>query len=147
MPGARLLTFGHAPVAAGMTTRVMALPLGQGHILDGKASLGHTRGNLAGVTRAELQARIKRGELPSFDGTVGVDDLLGLYPATRLTDDRALERLERIKAAALGRDIASRSLPEPRVLAERLSVLGQHWRAPGSRPSTMPEYWRIWSPT
>jgi CDP-4-dehydro-6-deoxyglucose reductase, E3 len=81
--------------------------------------------HLAGVTRAELQARIKRGELPSFDGTIGVDDLLGLYPAARLTDDRAMERLERIKAAALGRDIASRSLPEPRVLAERLSVLGQ----------------------
>jgi CDP-4-dehydro-6-deoxyglucose reductase, E3 len=80
---------------------------------------------LANVTRAELQARIKRGELPSFDGTVGVDDLLALYPATRLTDDRAMERLERIKAAALGKDVASRSLPEPRVLAERLSLLGQ----------------------
>jgi CDP-4-dehydro-6-deoxyglucose reductase, E3 len=80
---------------------------------------------LAGVTRAELQSRIKRGDLPSFDGTIGVEDLMALYPATRLTDDRQLERVEQIKADALGKDIAGRSLPEPRVLARRLSILGQ----------------------
>ena len=79
---------------------------------------------LAGVTRAELQFRIKQGDLPSFDGTVGVGDLLNLYPATRMSDDRTLEKLEKIKAAALGKDIANRSLPDPRVLAERLARLG-----------------------
>lgn len=79
---------------------------------------------LAGVTRAELQFRIKHGELPSFDGMVGVDDLLNLYPATRMSDDRTLEKLDKIKAAALGKDIASRSLPDPQVLAERLARLG-----------------------
>ncbi|AGA34527.1 2-polyprenylphenol hydroxylase and related flavodoxin oxidoreductases / CDP-6-deoxy-delta-3,4-glucoseen reductase-like protein [Thioalkalivibrio nitratireducens DSM 14787] len=79
---------------------------------------------LAGVTRGELQTRIKCGDLPSFDGTVRVDDLLSLYPGTRLEDERTLERVDRIKAAALGRDVAGRSLPEPQVLAERLAILG-----------------------
>jgi CDP-4-dehydro-6-deoxyglucose reductase, E3 len=79
---------------------------------------------LAGVTRAELQSLIKRGQLSSFDGLVDVDDLLGLYPETRLVDDRALERVEQIKAEALGKDIAGRSLPDPQVLAQRLARLG-----------------------
>lgn len=79
---------------------------------------------LAGVTRAELQSRIKDGQLPSFDGRVEIDDLLRLYPETRLQDERSLERVEQIKAAALGKDIASRSLPDPQVLAQRLARLG-----------------------
>ncbi|WP_018233850.1 2Fe-2S iron-sulfur cluster-binding protein [Thioalkalivibrio thiocyanodenitrificans] len=81
----------------------------------------------AGVTRGELQARIKSGDLPSFDGMVKVEDLLGLYPATRLEDERTLERLDRIKDAALGKDIARRSLPEPEVLARRLAALGHRY--------------------
>lgn len=79
---------------------------------------------LAGVTRAELQALIKSGRLPSFDGLVEVDALLKLYPGTRIEDERALERVERIKAEALGKDIAGRSLPDPQVLAQRLARLG-----------------------
>jgi CDP-4-dehydro-6-deoxyglucose reductase, E3 len=81
----------------------------------------------AGVTRGELRAHIKAGELPSFDGMVRVEDLLALYPATRLEDERTLERLDRIKAAALGKDVARRSLPEPEVLARRLAALGQRY--------------------
>lgn len=79
---------------------------------------------LVGVTRAELQARIKCGALASFDGLVQVSDLLALYPATRLAEERTLERLDRIKAEALGRNVAGRSLPDPQVLAQRLGVLG-----------------------
>jgi CDP-4-dehydro-6-deoxyglucose reductase, E3 len=82
---------------------------------------------LAGVTRGELQSRIKSGHLPSFDGFVRVDDLLQLYPETKLEDNRTLERLERIKAAALGKDVASRTLPDPQVLAQRLAGLGQRF--------------------
>jgi CDP-4-dehydro-6-deoxyglucose reductase len=82
---------------------------------------------LAGVTRGELQSRIKSGDLPSFDGFVRVDDLLQLYPETKLEDNRTLERLERIKAAALGKDVAGRTLPEPQVLAQRLAALGQRF--------------------
>jgi CDP-4-dehydro-6-deoxyglucose reductase, E3 len=81
----------------------------------------------AGVTRGELQARIKSGDLPSFDGMVRVADLLELYPSARLEDERTLERLDRIKAAALGKDIARRSLPEPEVLARRLAALGHRF--------------------
>lgn len=79
---------------------------------------------LAGVPRAELQARIRRGELEAFDGTVRADELLRLYPEVRLQDERMLERIEEIKAQALGRDIAARSLPDPKILARRLSLLG-----------------------
>ena len=79
---------------------------------------------LAGVTRAELQSLIKGGQLASFDGLVEVDDLLRLYPETRLADERTLERVEQIKAEALGKDIAGRSLPDPQVLAQRLARLG-----------------------
>lgn len=78
---------------------------------------------LAGVTRAELQSLIKSGRLASFDGLVEVDALLRLYPETQIEDERALERVERIKAEALGKDIAGRSLPEPQVLAQRLARL------------------------
>lgn len=79
---------------------------------------------LVGVTRAELQARIKCGALASFDGLVQVGELLELYPATRFEEERTLERLDRIKAEALGRNVAGRSLPDPQVLAQRLGVLG-----------------------
>jgi CDP-4-dehydro-6-deoxyglucose reductase len=82
---------------------------------------------LVGVTRGELQSRIKSGHLPSFDGFVRVDDLLQLYPEARLEDNRTLERLERIKAAALGKDVASRTLPDPQVLAQRLASLGHRF--------------------
>lgn len=82
---------------------------------------------LAGVTRGELQSRIKSGHLPSFDGFVRVEDLLRLYPETRLEDNRTLERLERLKAEALGKDVASRTLPDPQVLAQRLAALGHRF--------------------
>jgi CDP-4-dehydro-6-deoxyglucose reductase len=80
---------------------------------------------LAGVRRAELQARIQRGELPAFDGTILAADLLALYPAITLEDERVLERIAEIKAAAVGRDLSVRTLPDPQILARRLSLLGE----------------------
>lgn len=81
---------------------------------------------LAGVTRAELQRRIRRGEIDTFEGSVAVSDLLRAFPAVSLTDDAALERVERIKSDALpkteGHDAA---LPEPQVLVARLRAMSK----------------------
>ncbi|MFB1487086.1 MULTISPECIES: 2Fe-2S iron-sulfur cluster-binding protein [unclassified Thiocapsa] len=81
---------------------------------------------LAGVTRAELQRRIRRGEIATFEGSVAVSDLLRAFPAVSLTDDAALERVERIKNDALpkteGHDSA---LPSPQVLVSRLRAMSQ----------------------
>ena len=81
---------------------------------------------LAGVTRAELQRRIRRGEIATFEGSVAVSDLLRAFPSVSLTDDAALERVERIKSDALpkteGHDAA---LPSPQVLVTRLRAMSQ----------------------
>jgi CDP-4-dehydro-6-deoxyglucose reductase len=81
---------------------------------------------LAGVTRSELQRRIRRGEIATFEGSVAVSDLLRAFPAVSLADDAALERVERIKSNALpkteGHDAA---LPEPQVLVARLRAMSK----------------------
>ncbi|HSO81253.1 MAG TPA: ferredoxin, partial [Thiocapsa sp.] len=81
---------------------------------------------LAGVTRAELQRRIRRGEIATFEGSVAVGDLLRAFPAVSLADDAALERVERIKSDALpkteGHDAA---LPSPQVLVARLRAMSK----------------------
>jgi CDP-4-dehydro-6-deoxyglucose reductase, E3 len=81
---------------------------------------------LAGVTRAELQRRIRRGEIATFEGSVAVSDLLRAFPAVSLADDAALERVERIKSDALpkteGHDT---TLPSPQVLVARLRAMSK----------------------
>ena len=56
---------------------------------------------LAGVTRSELQKRIRRGEITTFEGEIEVSDLLRVYPEVSLEQSGDLERVERIKANAL----------------------------------------------
>jgi CDP-4-dehydro-6-deoxyglucose reductase len=81
---------------------------------------------LAGVTRAELQRRIRRGEIETFEGTVAVEDLLRVYPAVSLTNDDALERVERIKRDALPKlDSGETVLPSPQVFLSRLRGLSK----------------------
>jgi CDP-4-dehydro-6-deoxyglucose reductase, E3 len=81
---------------------------------------------LAGVTRAELQRRIRRGDIETFEGSVAVQDLLRLYPAVSLSNDEALERVERIKAEALPKSYdADAVLPSPQVLVSRLKTLSE----------------------
>jgi CDP-4-dehydro-6-deoxyglucose reductase, E3 len=80
---------------------------------------------LADVTRAELQRRIRRGELTTFEGQIAVSDLLRVYPSVSLEpNDAALERVERIKAEAVPRTHALETrLPSPQVLVSRLRSL------------------------
>ena len=80
---------------------------------------------LVGVTRGALQKKIKNGELPTFEGMVTTDDLLHVYPQTRLEDNSLLESLMHIKEVAFARRIRERILPDPEVLVVRLSELGR----------------------
>ncbi len=81
---------------------------------------------LAGVTRSELQKRIRRGELATFEGAIAASDLLRLYPEVSLEDSGDLERVERIKAAAVPRTHQDETaLPSPRVLIARLKSLSE----------------------
>lgn len=79
---------------------------------------------LAGVTRAELQRRIRRGEIPTFEGSVAVTDLLRAFPSMSLEDDAALERVERIKREALPKtESRDTELPSPQLLVARLRAM------------------------
>jgi CDP-4-dehydro-6-deoxyglucose reductase len=79
---------------------------------------------LANVSRAELQRRIRCGEIATFEGQVAASDLLRLYPRVSLDQDEAIERVERIKAAAVPRQHEIDAvLPSPEVLVSRLRAL------------------------
>ncbi len=80
---------------------------------------------LVGVRRGALQARIKNGELATFEGMVSVEDLLRAYPQARLEDNSVLERLEGIKEAAFARRLRERVLPSPEVLLARLAEMSR----------------------
>lgn len=79
---------------------------------------------LAGVTRAELQRRIRHGEAETFEGEIKVSDLMRLYPKVSLDDDAMVTRVEHIKATAVPRSHeADTVLPSPEVLVTRLRNL------------------------
>ena len=80
---------------------------------------------LVGVSRGELQRRIRRNELDTFEGMIKVSDLLRAFPEARLQDDSALERAERIKALASPRSEIEKKLPSAKVLASRLTDLSR----------------------
>ncbi len=89
-------------------------------------SLSLTRAaRLIGVPRAELQHRIQNGELLSHDGMVTVGNLLACYPDAQLDDVSELQRVARIKERAFGKRVYERALPEPEVLAARVTELGK----------------------
>ncbi|HEY5733304.1 MAG TPA: 2Fe-2S iron-sulfur cluster-binding protein [Gammaproteobacteria bacterium] len=80
---------------------------------------------LVGISRGELQSRIRRNELETFEGMVRVSDLLRAFPETSLVDDSAIERTERIKANASPRTETSGKLPSAKVLARRVTELSR----------------------
>lgn len=81
---------------------------------------------LAGVTRAEIQRRIRRGDIETFEGSVAVHDLLRIYPRVSLSDDEALERVELIRSQAVPRtEGLDAVLPSPQVLVSRLRSLSE----------------------
>ncbi|MCF7985763.1 MAG: 2Fe-2S iron-sulfur cluster binding domain-containing protein [Thiohalocapsa sp.] len=81
---------------------------------------------LAGVTRADLQRRIRRGEIQTFEGEVAVSDLLRVYPSVSLEKTGMLEQVERIKADAVPRSYdGDTTLPSPEVLVSRIKSLSE----------------------
>jgi CDP-4-dehydro-6-deoxyglucose reductase len=79
---------------------------------------------LAEVSRAELQRRIRGGEITTFEGQVAVSDLLRVYPRVSLERSGKYEQVEQIKANAEPRSHeADTRLPSPRVLVARLKSL------------------------
>ena len=75
---------------------------------------------LVNVSRGALQTRIRSGELASFDGMVSADELLRLFPGTKLEDEGIFERVTRIKEESFGQRVRERLLPSQEVLAQRL---------------------------
>lgn len=80
---------------------------------------------LIGVTRSELQKKIRHGEMVSYDGTVTVESLLSCYPDAQLEDNAETRRVTQIKERAFGKRVFERALPEPEVLVARISELGR----------------------
>jgi CDP-4-dehydro-6-deoxyglucose reductase len=81
---------------------------------------------LVGVPRAELQKRVQSGELVSFDGMLSVENLLACYPQAELEDTAELQRIAQIKEKAFGKRVFERALPEPEVLAARVTELSRN---------------------
>ncbi|MFW6258382.1 MAG: 2Fe-2S iron-sulfur cluster-binding protein [Halochromatium sp.] len=81
---------------------------------------------LAGVTRAEIQKRIRHGEMQTFEGQVAISDLLRVYPSVSLEQSGDFERVEQIKAEAYPRshDEDTR-LPSQKVLITRIKALAE----------------------
>ncbi len=80
---------------------------------------------LVGEHRAELQKRVQNGEMESFDGKVTVESLLICYPTAQIEDSAEFKRVSQIKDKAFGKRVFERSLPEPEVLAARITDLSK----------------------
>lgn len=76
---------------------------------------------LADVTRGELQKRIRKERIKSFEGEIAIEDLLILYPHIDMEQDPVLERVQRIKREAHPKSHYSDGwMPDPQVLMQRL---------------------------
>jgi CDP-4-dehydro-6-deoxyglucose reductase len=75
---------------------------------------------IIGVTRGELQKRIRDGELAACDGMVATVELQRVFPEVRLEDSGAFEHITTIKEQAFGRRVRERVLPSPEILAQRI---------------------------
>ena len=80
---------------------------------------------LVGATRGALQKKIKTGELATFEGMVAAADLQRVFPNARLEENSALERYALIKDAAFIGRLRERILPDPEVLAARLTQISR----------------------
>lgn len=78
---------------------------------------------LAGVTRGELQQRIRQGEVVTFEGKIEVSDLLRIYPNVSLDRSEMLEKVEYIKVTAQPKTFYSDGAPSLEILLSRLQQL------------------------
>ena len=66
----------------------------------------------AGVSRATLQAKIEAGELTSFEGMVRLADLVRVFPSARMQEAPEIQRMQRIKDAAVSKPMPDDSPSE-----------------------------------
>ncbi|WPL18550.1 CDP-6-deoxy-L-threo-D-glycero-4-hexulose-3-dehydrase reductase [Thiorhodovibrio winogradskyi] len=89
---------------------------------------------LAGVSRGTLQARIRQGEIETFEGQVRVQDLLRIYPSVSLEHSGILDQVQQIRDNAVPRDNdQDHQLPSPEVLLSRLHALSDALSAQANR--------------
>ena len=60
---------------------------------------------LVGATREEIQEKVRKGLLPTFEGQVSEADLKLVYPRVRLEDNADIERLQQLQENALTKSI------------------------------------------
>jgi hypothetical protein len=75
---------------------------------------------LLGISRRELQALIRNGELKSFDGELDYDELKSRYPRLTLDDSPALERAYFIRKTAFSRRVRETVTPDRDTLETQL---------------------------
>lgn len=81
---------------------------------------------IAGVTRSELQQRLRDRNTEAFEGKIRVSDLLQLYPDVNLDSDPVFERVQRIKTEARPKsEYTDGWMPDPEVLLTRLKQMNR----------------------
>lgn len=81
---------------------------------------------LVGVKRGALQSRISDGELPTFEGMIELNDLLRVYPDTRVDDATMIEKVDSIKRKAVPRSLRAPSgMPDTETVVARLTQLSE----------------------
>jgi CDP-4-dehydro-6-deoxyglucose reductase len=75
---------------------------------------------LAGVSRATLQRRVRAGDIEESEGLVSTQALLALYPQLQQEASGLADRVAQIRNEAFGRRVRERLLPSQEVLAQRL---------------------------
>lgn len=79
---------------------------------------------LAGVTRSELQKKLRDQNIEAFEGKITVSNLLAMYPDADLESDPVFERIQDIKDNARPkRDYTDGWLPDAEVLMTRLKEI------------------------
>ncbi len=56
---------------------------------------------LVGASREEIQEKIRKGQLVTFEGQVSLTALKSVYPKVRLEDNSEIERLQRLQTSAV----------------------------------------------
>ncbi|MCW8943570.1 MAG: CDP-6-deoxy-L-threo-D-glycero-4-hexulose-3-dehydrase reductase, partial [Sedimenticola sp.] len=76
---------------------------------------------LADISRGELQKRIRKERVETFEGEISLEALLALYPHIDMDEDPVLERVQRIKTEAHPkRHYSDGWMPDPEILMTRL---------------------------
>jgi len=78
---------------------------------------------LVGVTRGQLQKKIRMGDLGTFEGNVRMTDLLKVFPDVDPYHDNEYNRVSEIKSKAFSKRVHELLLPDAEVLLERLNEL------------------------